>query len=71
MPESLPDFAQAWMAQWRNAAGELQRIRDEELRALRPEISPETETTEPTSGLVTQQRWFMRMHILMTDRGDD
>jgi hypothetical protein len=62
----LPDFADAWMQQWRHAAKELQRVRDDELRALPPEAPLNIEPSEVTSGLVTQQRWFMRQRILMS-----
>ena len=31
---ALPDFAAAWIAQWKQAAPRLQAIRDEELRRL-------------------------------------
>ena len=63
-PRHLPEFAQRWMEQWRHAAPELRRIRDEELRNLPAEVDMEDQSGEPEHGLVIQQRWFMRMQLL-------
>lgn len=62
-----------WVQTWRDAGPELERIRREELRRLdvRHTIAllcgPADYTTpprapKPTSGLVTQQRWFQKLH---------
>jgi hypothetical protein len=61
-----------WLAAWRRAGPELERIRREELRNL-----PETPVVEPpedpatgyarekaSSGLVAWQQWMMRLRIL-------
>ncbi len=70
-----PDFARQWLDQWRNAARELARVHDEELRALsasaalsasdalldlaRPPSPGDARWTH--SGLIEQQRLFMRV----------
>jgi hypothetical protein len=68
------DQKKAWMSQWRSAAVDLEKVRAEELRALSEQdsadlfnrcaipggdfwISPER---AQSSGLVEQQRYFMR-----------
>lgn len=71
MSSSLPPFARQWMNQWRSAAVELARVRDEELRQLSDEAANEAAAVmdtvavgESLSGLVIQQRWFMRQMLL-------
>jgi hypothetical protein len=72
--EPLPAFAKEWMAQWRFAAQELPKIRDRELRALTDQQAidlldvvdnPQNDhQVTSVNGLVIQQAWFVRMHIL-------
>ena len=74
MTEPLPDFARDWMAQWRQAAKELARIRAAELRQLRAsdqldamgllDICPGSPPNPHDSGLVIQQKWFIRQRLL-------
>ncbi len=69
-PQYLPELATAWMAQWRRAGTELDRIRDEELKSLDDQqtmVASSVLYGDPTheySGLIEQQRWFMRQRIL-------
>ncbi len=67
MPEPLPPYAQEWMAQWRNAAEELPKIRDRELRSMTDmQIIENAIALEPArpyplraeSGMVVMQQWF-------------
>ena len=69
----LPPFAKQWMQQWRRAARELPQVRASELRALgsaqvlmASEVMelPSPQPAAETSGLVSQQRWFMRQRLL-------
>lgn len=67
----LPPFAAAWMQQWKAAGPALQRVRDEELRALDGSRALEAasffdraRTTNNYSGLIEQQAWFMRKRVL-------
>ena len=65
----LPEFAAEWMAQWKLAAKELPRIRDDELRRMgQSDLSEDASVWEQNSvawsGLVIQQRWFMRQRLL-------
>ena len=61
----------AWVEHWQRVGPILARIRREELRAFRYEdnielvdsllqLGYEFRTERPTSGLVEQQRWFMK-----------
>jgi hypothetical protein len=63
--------AKRWVETWKKAGPELERLRREELRRLEPERSIELllgevdytvppRAPKPTSGLVEQQRWFMK-----------
>ena len=72
MPEPLPHYAQEWMAQWRNAAEELPKIRDRELRSMTDmqiienAIALEPERPYPLraeSGMVVMQQWFQRLRM--------
>ena len=65
-------LARRWVKTWQQAGPKLERVRREELRRLDPRraIAPlcgEADYTvpprapRPTSGLVEQQRWFMKM----------
>ena len=76
MPEPMTDNAVEWMRAWRSAGEALERVRREELRgldgrkALALLTGPADYRKEPrkprvSSGLVEQQRWFMKA------RGDD
>ena len=60
-----------WVQAWKQAGPRLERVRREELRRLDPQraialLCGEADYTRPpraprpTSGLVEQQRWFMR-----------
>lgn len=76
MSSQLPDFADAWIQQWKDAAPRLQAIRDEELR--RRGTGSRTTGIEPASGvvlfdryperhgMVQMQRWFMRRQLAET-----
>lgn len=70
--ESLPPFAKAWMQQWRRAAVELPKVRDAELRQMGNGTDPaglsqlDLAADQPSSGLIQQQRWFMRQRLLET-----
>ncbi len=73
-PDRIPEWADAWMAQWRNAERNLPIVRQQELRQLPPgqlisvvaPQEPEGDTSDRNrwSGLVIQQRWFMRQRLL-------
>lgn len=64
-------LAKRWVQAWKDAGPELERIRRQELRSLAPGegvslLCSEADYTvpprapKPTSGLVDQQRWFMK-----------
>ena len=65
-------LARRWVKTWQQAGPKLERVRREELRRLDPQraialLCGEADYTvpprvpRPTSGLVEQQRWFMKM----------
>jgi hypothetical protein len=65
------ELAKRWIRTWETAGPELERLRHEELRRLDPQSSIELlygpadytvapRAPKPTSGLVEQQRWFMK-----------
>ncbi len=65
-------LARRWVKVWQQAGPRLERVRREELRRLDPQravalLCGEADYTvpprapRPTSGLVEQQRWFMKM----------
>ena len=65
-------LARRWVETWQQAGPRLERVRREELRRLDPQkaialLCGEADYTipprapRPTSGLVEQQRWFMKM----------
>jgi hypothetical protein len=71
-PEQIAN-AKRWVETWKKAGPELERLRREELRRLDPERSIELlcgpadytvppRAPKPTSGLVEQQRWFMKAY---------
>ncbi len=70
---SNPDFAEEWMQQWRNAERLLPEIRERELAEMDDNrellcldwVYPEL-PLEEVSGLLIQQRWFMRQRLLET-----
>lgn len=53
-----------WALQWKAAAPELKRIRDEELRQLDPYTGFAAEKNPYENGLVIWQRWMMRLALL-------
>lgn len=64
-------LAKRWVRAWKDAGPELERIRREELRRLPPgegvsllcgeaDYTVPPRAPKPTSGLVDQQRWFMK-----------
>ena len=70
-PAAMPADAARWMAAWRSAGPALERVRREELRHLDgaralalltgpADYRSEPRQARPTSGLVEQQRWFMK-----------
>jgi hypothetical protein len=67
-PEQIAD-AKRWVETWRRAGPALDRVRASEIRALDTYraisllLVPGVSDIEarPSSGLVEQQRWFMRM----------
>jgi hypothetical protein len=71
-PEQVAN-AKRWVRTWQKAGPELERLRREELRRLEPDRSIELlcgpadytvppRAPKPTSGLVEQQRWFMKAY---------
>ena len=65
-------LARLWVKTWQQAGPRLERVRREELRRLDPQraialLCGEADYTvpprapRPTSGLVEQQRWFMKL----------
>ncbi|NBV47289.1 MAG: hypothetical protein EBR86_17050 [Planctomycetia bacterium] len=65
------DEADRWLRAWRGAGPALERVRRAELRALDgrraialltgpADYRKEPRTARPSSGLVEQQRWFMK-----------
>ncbi len=70
--QNSDETAQRWMAAWRSAGPELERIRREEIRHADTPAAIESLQgaflmavrdcgLRPGSGLVEQQRWFRRM----------
>ena len=68
---NLNDAAIRWMQAWRAAGPALERVRREELRRLDgrraielltgpADYRQEPRKARPSSGLVEQQRWFMK-----------
>lgn len=64
-------MAATWLHAWRTASAELEHVRRQELRALDgpkalalltgpADYRHEPRKARPTSGLVEQQRWFMK-----------
>ncbi|MEK6410474.1 MAG: hypothetical protein AABN34_26420 [Acidobacteriota bacterium] len=69
-PEQIA-LAKLWVETWRLAGEDLERIRRKELRELdtyraiellcdRADYTRPPRAPKPTSGLVEQQRWFMK-----------
>jgi hypothetical protein len=72
MNESERKMISEWVAAWRRAGPELERLRREELRDMDTQQSLQNlarafefcrlhNKPSPTSGLVEQQRWFQSM----------
>jgi len=68
---NLNDAAIRWMLAWREAGPALERVRRDELRTLDgrraielltgpADYRQEPRKARPSSGLVEQQRWFMK-----------
>ena len=75
MPDKpLPDFTAEWIQQWKQAAPRLQAIRDEELRRRGQQTGNRLRQAKgqplvldrypERHGMVTMQKWFMRLHLL-------
>jgi hypothetical protein len=69
-PEQIA-LGRRWVKAWQDAGPELERIRREELRRLEgnaaiallcgpADYSVPPRAPKPTSGLIEQQRWFMK-----------
>jgi hypothetical protein len=69
-PEQVA-LGKRWVRTWKEAAPALERLRRQELRRLDPELAVSLlcgpadyrvppRCPKPTSGLVEQQRWFMK-----------
>ena len=69
-PEQIA-LGKRWVRAWKEAGPELERLRREELRRIDPQraiallcgtadYTTPPRTPKPTSGLVEQQRWFMK-----------
>lgn len=69
-PEQIAD-GRRWVRAWKEAAEPLERIRRDELRRLdsrtaiallcgEADYTKEPRAPKPTSGLIEQQRWFMK-----------
>jgi len=67
----VAETAVRWMRAWKSAGPALERVRREELRTLdgrkalalltgTADYTKEPRRVRPTSGLVEQQRWFMK-----------
>lgn len=67
----MPNDAVEWMRAWRSAGVALERVRRDELRALDgrkalalltgpADYRRDPRKPRPSSGLVEQQRWFMK-----------
>lgn len=67
----MPENAVEWMRAWRSAGAALERVRREELRSLdgqkalalltgTADYRQEPRKPRASSGLVEQQRWFMK-----------
>ncbi len=65
-------LARRWVKTWQQAAPHLEQVRRDELRRLDPQralallcgdvdYTVPPRTPRPTSGLVEQQRWFMKL----------
>lgn len=62
------DLEKQWLAAWRSAGPELERIRNEELQALDDTAGLRLlgcgSDARPESGLIAFQAWMMRLQIL-------
>ena len=68
-PSNPTEQEKQWIAAWRSAGPELERIRNEELRAMDESVglkllgAGQISPLEIPSGLAVQQAWFMRMRV--------
>lgn len=69
------ELERQWMAAWRQAGPELERIRNEELRALDDsagfKLLGRSNGQHPQTGLVTFQAWMMRLLIRELKKRND
>ncbi len=69
------ELEKQWIAAWRRAGPELERIRNEELRALDDSAGFKLlgKSTEPhaQTGLVTFQAWMMRLLVKQLKQSHD
>lgn len=72
MTETERELTKRWVDTWAKAAPELQKVRDADIRAADTASMIETCASlfcdavknfppKPTSGLLEQQRWFMKL----------
>jgi len=68
MPSEPPptiEQQKAWAMQWKSAGRRLQEVRDRELRELdQSTMLRESAESPEENGLVTFQRWMMRLALL-------
>ena len=73
MTEAERELTKRWVDTWAKAAPELQKVRDADIRAAATASMIECCNSlfrdavknfppKPTSGLLEQQRWFMKLH---------
>jgi len=69
------EIEKQWIAAWRRAGPELERIRRAELQALDDaagyKLLGATNVQHPQSGLVTFQAWMMRHLVKQLTKTDD
>lgn len=69
------ELEKQWIAAWRRAGPELERIRNDELRALDDsagfKLLGSTNVQHTQSGLVTFQAWMMRLLVRQLTKTDD
>lgn len=75
-PEQI-ERGKRWVEAWKTAGEEMERLRRQELRGLDPvqaiallcgpaDYTVEPRAPKPASGLVEQQRWFMKLRGLIS-----
>jgi len=69
------EIEKQWIAAWRRAGPELERIRKAELQALDDsagyKLIGAANVQHPQSGLVTFQAWMMRLHVRQLTNTND